>query len=225
MNRNRFWLALTLTLSVGACAPVTSYTSAEAPKDLKLDSATTELDVRFAPGSAALARADAARLHQLATSGAIGPADRILVAAAGSPGLAEQRYASISAILLHYGIIPFATQLSRVPPEHAILDITRTVVTLPACPNWSKPSQSDFANQPSSNFGCANAVNFGQMVAYPTDLASGLPSPRTAEGQPAASAMSRYLNDKVQLPAANSALPIATASAPTPAATPSSGSQ
>jgi pilus assembly protein CpaD len=228
MNTHRSLLilvsALALTVSVSACSPpVTTYTAAEAPKDLKLDTSTARYDLRFAPSSAALAAGDAARLHQLASTGAIGPNDRVLVAAAGSRGLAEQRYATVAAVLLHYGIVPVETRLGQVPPERAVVGVTRTLVTLPPCPNWSKSSSSDFGNQPSSNFGCANAVNFGQMVAYPTDLASGLPSPRTAEGVPAASAMSRYLNDKVQLPTANTALPIAAASAAAPASTPTSG--
>lgn len=224
MNRNHWRLVLALTLSAGACAPVTSYTSAEAPKNLKLDSATAEFDVRFAPGSAALAAGDAARLRQLAASGAIGPADRVLVAAAGSPRLAEQRTASVAALLLHYGVITDATQLGRVPPEHAVIDVTRTLVTLPACPNWSKQAHGDFGNQPSSNFGCADGMNLGQMVARPADLASGLPV-GAAAGQPAAAAVERYLSDKVQLPTANAALPIATSNGTTPASTASSGSQ
>jgi pilus assembly protein CpaD len=220
MNRNRFcWLVLALTVSVAACAPVTSYTDAEAPKNLTLDTATSQFDLRFAPGSAALAAGDAARLRQLAASGAIGPSDRVLVASAGTPGLAEQRNASVSAVFLHYGIVPVAMQLSRVPPEHAVVTVSRTLVTLPACPNWSKPSSTDFGNQPSSNFGCATASNFGMMVAYPTDLATGLASASSSAGQPAAAAVSRYLNDKVELPTANTALPVATANATTPAAT------
>jgi hypothetical protein len=46
------------------------------------------------------------------------------------------------------------------------------------------------------------------MVANPTDLASGLPVGATA-GQPAAAAVNRYLNDKVELLTANTALPVA----------------
>ena len=65
MNTNRVLLALTLALTVGACAPVSTYTDAEAPKALKLDSATTRLDVRFIPGTAVLVSVDAARLRQL----------------------------------------------------------------------------------------------------------------------------------------------------------------
>jgi pilus assembly protein CpaD len=222
MNTYRSFFVLTLTLFVGACAPVTSYTDAEAPKRLKLDSATTQLDVRFAPGTAALAPADAAHLRQLAATGMIGPADRVTIAAAGSPELAKQRVGSVASVLLHYGIVAVAEPLARIPPERAVIEVSRTLVTLPACPNWSKPSGSDFANQPSSNFGCTTETNLGMMVANPTDLAGGLPA-GPAIGHPTAAAVTRYLNDKVELPTANTALPIATASSAAPQNAPSAG--
>jgi pilus assembly protein CpaD len=206
-------LTLTLAALVGACAPVTSYTDAEAPKNLKLDSTTVQLDVRFAPGSASLAPGEAAHLRQLAASGRIAPSDRVSVTAAGDSNLARQRFASIASLLLHYGVVPVAAPPADVPPNHVLVGIGRTLVTLPACPNWSKPSSVDFDNQPSSNFGCATETNLGMMVANPSDLAGGLPA-GAAAGRPAASAVGRYLTDKVVLPTANTALPIATQGAP-----------
>ena len=208
MNTNRSLLALTLALLIGACAPVTSYTDAEAPKRLKLDSATTQLDVHFVPGTANLSPADAVHLRQLAASGGINQADRVTIQAAGGPDLVKQRVASVSSLLLHYGIIISAESVANVPPNLAHIEIGRTLVTLPACPNWSKPSGTDFGNQPSSNFGCATESNLGMMVANPSDLASGLPVGAPA-GHPAAAAVTRYLNDKVELPTANTALPVA----------------
>jgi pilus assembly protein CpaD len=217
MNSNRSLLALALALLVSACAPVTSYTDAEAPKRLKLDSATTQFDVHFAPGSAVMSSADAAHLSRLAATGGINPSDRVMIAAAGGPYLAQQRTASVASVLLHYGIVGIADQIAGVPPNRAHIEVTRTFVTLPACPNWSKPG-TDFDNQPSSNFGCATETNLGMMVANPSDLASGLPVGASA-GQPGATAVNRYLNDKVQLPNANTALPVAPQSAPnTPSA-------
>src|SRR5271170_7511557 len=215
MHRNRFMLALGLALLVGACAPVTTYTDAEAPKRLKLDGATSQLDVRFAPGSASLSAADAARLSRLAATGGIGPADRVTVAATGSTALADQRVASVASVLLRYGVVVNAAPVGQVPANHAAIEVTRTLVTLPACPNWSKPSNPDFGNQPSSNFDCATESNLGLMVANPSDLAGGLPVGATA-GRPAASAVGRYLSDQVTLPTTNTALPIATQSSTTP---------
>ncbi len=175
MNTTHSLCGMALALLVGACAPVTTYTDAEASKNLKLDSATTQLGVRFAPGSAVLAAADAARLRELGATGGIAPSDRVMVSAAGGPYLARQRVGSIENVLLHYGIVAVAVQLPDLPPNKAIIEVGRTLVTLPPCPNWSKPTGTDFGNQPSSNFGCATGTNLGMMVANPSDLASGLP--------------------------------------------------
>ena len=197
MNRNNQLFALLVVGLLGGCTSPTNYSAAEAPKTLTLDSAVSRYDVRFAPGSAAIASPDAARLRQLAAEGRIGGRDRVLVAAAGSPALAAQRRASISAVLLPYGIATVGDQLAEVPAERAVVQVTRTLITAPACPNWSKAPNYDFGNQPSSNFGCATQSNLAKMVAYPTDLASGLPN-SGASGQPAAAAVNRYMNDKVQ---------------------------
>ncbi len=51
--------------------------------------------------------------------------------------------------------------------------LDRFVVTPPACPDWSRRSGLDFANQPHSNFGCATETNLGMMIANPKDLIRG----------------------------------------------------
>jgi type IV pilus biogenesis protein CpaD/CtpE len=105
-----------------------------------------------------------------------------------------------------------------VPRDSAIVEIGRYLVTAPRCPNWSGPASSDFGNVHYSNFGCATATNLGQVVASPADIASGQPLGLVA-GQPAAAAVNRYNTDKVVLPTANSALPIAAPSNAAPGGT------
>jgi pilus assembly protein CpaD len=76
------------------------------------------------------------------------------------------------------------------------LVLERYLVTLPACPDWSRESGTDFANLPHSNFGCANQANLGLMVAEPKDLVSG----RTlgpADGIQQAEGIARYRSGKV----------------------------
>lgn len=214
---------LATALLLGACAPVTTYSAAEAPKNLVLDSSTVRVDLRFAPGSARLSATETAQLRRLAVTGAIGTGDRVTIGAAGNPALAGQRVASVSAVLLNYGIIAGGVQLADVAPNHAVVEVMRTMVTLPACPNWSKPSQPDFANAPSSNFACSTETNLGLMVANPTDLASARPLSGTP-GQPAAAAVQRYLTDKVTpLPTANGATPFSAAASQTPSSAPATG--
>ncbi|MEZ5932173.1 MAG: CpaD family pilus assembly lipoprotein [Alphaproteobacteria bacterium] len=51
--------------------------------------------------------------------------------------------------------------------------LERYLVTPPACPDWSRRSGVDFANNPHSNFGCATQSNLGLMIANPRDLVRG----------------------------------------------------
>jgi pilus assembly protein CpaD len=223
INHTPLALSLVTTLLLGACAPVTSYTDAEVTRNVTLDTSTTRVDLHFAPNSAQLASVDGARLRGLAATGAIGAADRVTVAAAGTPFLAEQRIGAVSAVLLHYGIIVTGTQLADVPQNRALVEVVRTLVTLPPCPNWSKRPQPEYANQPSSNFACSTETNLGLMVANPGDLASA----RTlgpAAGQPSAAAVQRYLTDKVTpLASANGATPFSAAAGSPTAAAPTTG--
>jgi pilus assembly protein CpaD len=190
-------------LALAGCYPplTAEWTEAEAPKQLGIDKAASQLNLRFAGGSDRLLPSDAARLRNLAAGGAIAPADRVKVAVGGAPRLAAARFAAISRELLRYNIVAGAWHIAGVPANQAIIDTGRYVVSLPACPNWSRRPQLDFSNAHASNFGCATAVNLGRMVASPGDLAEGRPS-GPVDAIPAAAAVQRYQGDKVVLPAA-----------------------
>lgn len=204
MKPRLYLIAVPLMLALAACA--SDYTKSEAPNNLRVDGAETRIDVSFIPGSARLARADA--IQQLVSAGRIRPADRVTIAASGSPGLAEQRVTAISRELLAYGIVADTSPLGTVPANHAIVGIGRYTVTLPPCPNWSSPPGAAYTNAHNSNWGCAAATNLGLMVASPADLVSGR-SLAPADGQPAVMAVQRYLNDRVKPPPTPTASPFA----------------
>ena len=205
MNVKPYPLLAIVFLALAACRPAaTEWTESEAPKYLRLDNASASVNVRFAPGSAHMLPADAARLRSMVATGAIQPSDRVMVAVGGSPGLAEARRDAISAALLHYGIVTSPSALTGVATSHAVIEIGRYLVTTPRCPNWSKAPGTDFANSFPSNWACATQTNLGQMVASPSDLASGQPlSP--ALGPTEVAAVDRYLTDRVKPPRASSA--------------------
>ncbi len=197
MRMRLYPITVALLPVLAACAPgAAEYTKSEAPNRLRVDGATRELALAFAPGSDRLGAGEAARLDGLVAEGGIRPADRVAIAASGPPALAEQRAAAISSRLLRWGIVAETRAHAAVPRNSAVLTVGRYAVSLPPCPNWSMRPASDFTNAPSSNFGCATAVNLGLMVASPGDLAAGR-SLEPADGKPAASAVARYLDDKV----------------------------
>jgi pilus assembly protein CpaD len=199
-------IAVPLLLGLAAC--VTEYSKSEAPAELRVDGAESRVEFAFTGGSDRLASGEAGRLDRLVVAGNIRPADRVVISAAGPPGLAERRAAAISSALLRYGIVAQTLALDAVPANRAIVSVGRYAVTLPACPNWSQSLSSDFTNAFTSNYGCANVTNLGLMVASPADLVRG----RTlapADGTPAVTAVQRYLNDRVKPPPQPTASPFA----------------
>jgi pilus assembly protein CpaD len=206
INTRCYPIVASFVLALAACT--TDYTKSEAPNNLRVDGAESRVEIAFAPGSARLASGEAARLDRLVATGIIRPADRITIAAAGPPRLADQRAAALSRALLAYGIVADTLPLGPTPANHAIIGIGRYTVTLPPCPNWSSPPTAEYTNAHNSNWGCAAATNLGLMVASPADLVSG----RTlapADGQPAVNAVQRYMTDRVKQPPAPTASPFA----------------
>jgi pilus assembly protein CpaD len=194
-----------------ACIPPPAdYTESEWPKNLRLDPAPAQLAVGFAPGSSRILPGDLARLRATAADGGIVSSDRVVVAVAGQPSLAASRFDAVTAALLPHGIVPTPDWLAPAPPDKAVIRRERYVVTLPPCPDWSKPAAGagDFTNTASSNFRCADTVNLGLMIAQPADLAEPRRVGLTA-GRPAAAAVDRHLSDRVVLPAAARIGPIA----------------
>jgi pilus assembly protein CpaD len=198
-------VVLPLTLGLAACAA--EYSKSEAPDTLRVDGADSRRELAFAAGSAYLTPSELRKLDGWVLSGNIRPADRVAIAAAGAPGLAEQRAAAISRELLRYGIVTRTVALDDgVPANHASISVGRYAVTLPSCPNWSQSLDYDFTNAFTSNYGCANATNLGLMVASPADLASGRPF-SGPDATPAVAAVQRYLTDRVKPPPVPTASP------------------
>src|SRR6476620_9648438 len=146
MKLHRYLAPVVLAL-LSACA--SDYTDVESPKQLKLDNASTHVNLHFAPGSARLSAREAARLRALVATGGLQPSDRVLVATGGSPRLAQARFEAISNELAPYRIVA-TPQPVPVAPNQAIVESVRYLVTLPACPNWSKTPPLRYTNMHAS---------------------------------------------------------------------------
>jgi pilus biogenesis lipoprotein CpaD len=216
----RYGCLLAFLLALTACAPgAAEYTKAEAPNRLQVEGATSTVALAFSPGSARLGGGAASHLDQLVAAGAIRPADRVTVAAAGPPRLAAAREAAVARALLRWGVVAQAQPLPAVPPNRVIVTVARYAVRLPPCPDWSEPRPNDFTNALASNFGCATSVNLG-LMANPADLVGGRQL-APADGQPTAAAVDRYLADQVPTPIATG--PVSAPSAPPPPPPPPPG--
>lgn len=77
------------------------------------------------------------------------------------------------------------------------VEVIRLGAHVPACPDWSRRSDEDFSNRPSSNFGCADAVNLAAQVARPADLLAGR-GRSTTPAAPLAGAVAALAADRVK---------------------------
>ncbi|MBN8808561.1 MAG: pilus assembly protein CpaD [Sphingomonas sp.] len=63
--------------------------------------------------------------------------------------------------------------------------VTRTVASVPGCPDFSRSGSSEFEGSTTSNYGCASQASLAAMVADPLDFVRGQPG--TADFDPKAS--------------------------------------
>jgi pilus assembly protein CpaD len=198
----------------------TGWLEASSPKQLEVDRADYRHEVYFDTDRADITGVEQNRLLTFLRT--IQPSARDTIRVEGHADerasdlynleLAGRRAEAVAAFLRHHGYDKLTVTTSSygeavpaVPgtgPEvwqqnrRVELVLERYLVTLPACPDWSRESGTDFANLPHSNFGCATQADLGLMVADPRDLVRG----RTlgpADGVQEAEGIVRYRTGKV----------------------------
>lgn len=109
--------------------------------------------------------------------------------------LAFDRRTTIAEIVVAAGFDPARVQVrdnvAGIAENEINLAVRRYLVTLPGCPDFTSRSGRTFDNRPHSNWGCATASNFGQMVAEPKDIAIGR-GDTLADGEAMVLSIQRY---------------------------------
>lgn len=144
-----------------------------------------------APGGM-VAQDEAARLDKWFQSLELGYGDSIYVD--GSDGAARGQVAAVAA---QYGML-----ISEgAPVTQGVMDpgsvrviVRRAEAHVPGCPDWSRPSQPDYANSSMSNFGCGVNGSLAAQVADAEDLVRGQPGPSAEDGAAASKAITMYRN-------------------------------
>jgi pilus assembly protein CpaD len=111
----------------------------------------------------------------------------------GSDAAREQ----VAQIANHFGIAVLSgapVTAGLVAPENLRVIVSRAEAHVPNCPNWSQPSEPDFANRAMSNFGCGVNSNIATMIANPEDLVHGRSSGGMADARTATKPVSNYRN-------------------------------
>jgi pilus assembly protein CpaD len=79
-----------------------------------------------------------------------------------------------------------------VQPGMVRVVVSRRRAVVPGCPNWSTPSEPNFKNSNTSNYGCSVNSNMAAMVANPEDLVHGREGVVTGDVVTAAKAIQLY---------------------------------
>ena len=159
-------------LSLGACGPVNrGLESVNQPVVSRTDYVLDVSADALRSGSTA----EAARIDAWFDALRLGYGDRVAVddpTRSGDEGVRD----ALSVILARHGLlISEATPVTagEIAPGTVRVVVSRSMASVPNCPNWSRQSQPEFAGSTMSNYGCATNSNLAAMIANPEDLVRG----------------------------------------------------
>lgn len=198
--------ATAVAMLAAACSPTIQEwrDHARIEKTNTIEWSVAKHELRFAPGTYKLTDDERVRFGQFLAEFDLRRPAHVYVSGrskAAPSTLAEKRAATVAALLRAHGVTPRldppkapeGTHLSSTPSDSndVVVLIGYFDVMTPGCPDWRKPTNADYTNMPSSNFGCANAMNLAAMVADPRDLVRG-EDEGLADGRRAAKAVNEY---------------------------------
>lgn len=207
-------LLLVAVFALAACSPQIEGWNNQTPPAAKkstVEWSVANHELRFAPESRWLAPGELSRLDAFLTKIDVRRPVHVYVQTGGGgvpKALSDSRTATMHALLRARGVMARERPPEMTPgngamtagdnPDTAALLVGHYGVTTPGCPDWRKPTITDFSNQQSSNLGCANEINLGLMVADPRDLVRGRDE-GMANGIRAESAVSGYRQGKLPI--------------------------
>ena len=187
---------------LGACGrgwPAENWEGPQLKAEPELHVTEYRQEVRFLPGSTTLAPDNEAALRRFLSGVGGGYRVYVVTDAADRSGLAARRGRAVATLLASNRIQSQSrfTDEEAPPIDGVAVVVQRSIVALPPCPNWSQAPNRGFNNQPMSNWSCATAVNFGLMLADPSDLARGR-DPGYADGEAVARSVENYRKGKTK---------------------------
>ena len=142
-----------------------------------------------APGGS-LAPGESERLNAWFATLGLGYGDSIYVDD-GSYAARDQ----VARVAARYGLFVQAgapVTAGVVQPGNVRVVVSRRRAEVPNCPNWSVPSQPNYANRTMSNFGCSVNANLAAQVANPEDLLHGQEAGAVSDAMTGAKAVIMY---------------------------------
>lgn len=174
---------------LAACNAPDSIESGLSATHVPVVSQTSYVFDAAAPGGT-LASEEAARLDNWFQSLELGYGDSIYVEGADGPARGQ-----VAAVAGQYGLLISegapVTQGALLPGSVRVI-VSRAEAHVPGCPDWSRPSQPDFNNKTTSNYGCGVNGALAAQVANAQDLVHGRAGASAGDGATAAKAINMY---------------------------------
>ena len=179
--------ASTLAVSLGACSGEMNQ-SLYSTKQPVVERTHYTLDLAGGPGG--LPISEQRRLAGWFEALDLGYGDRVTIE---EDTASAATIDNVGAIVERYGIM--LSDLAPVTegfiePGRTRVIVTRSVASVPGCPDWSDTSDANFANATSRNYGCATNSNVAAMVANPEDLVRG----QESRGSPVITSSNRAID-------------------------------
>lgn len=207
-TRNSIIVALSCMIFATGCSNgnLSNYTGVEPQNRNEVEMVRIPYNIRYNAEEASISNAEIAKLNLFLSSSNIIYGDEFsmdfpLDRYGNLSELDGERLAYTSNLLKDSGLYLSATLTPygmEPSPNTGRLLVSKYVVTIPDCGDWTQPSTPNYQNAPLANLGCASQANLGLMVANPRDLIIG------AEGgapnsERTAGAVERYQNRIVEV--------------------------
>jgi type IV pilus biogenesis protein CpaD/CtpE len=194
-----------VVLMVAAClaACAQNPVAQEAAADTRFDPmrADTMVAVNFAPGASTPDAGQANALRTMVAAGRRAQRDEFVVVSDGSGGPVQQMRAQrVSQSLSDAGARWVSTSVEpamAMGPNSVVIVRSEYLLGINNCPTYNPATTANPNEAVMPGFGCANAYNFGQMLARPRDAVVGRP-PGPADATVNAAAIARYREGKVR---------------------------
>ncbi len=164
-------IALSLGLMLSACGGMAANPSVESVHQPVVEKTNYVLDVTTGPGGLSLP--EQRRLAGWFEAMNLRYGDKIYI---DDPLASATTRGAVEAVAARFGILLSegapVTQ-GYVNAGTARIVVTRSIASVPGCPDWRNNSDTNFGNGTSHNFGCAVNGNLAAMVADPEHLVKG----------------------------------------------------
>lgn len=164
-------VTLSLGLALAGCGGMATNTTLESVHQPVVQRTNFTLDLVTGPGGLSLP--EQRRLADWFEATGLRYGDRISL---DDPLASNATRAAVEAVASRFGLLLQGD--APVTPGHVNAGtvrvvVSRSVATVPGCPDWSSKSDSNLRNATSSNYGCATNSNLAAMVANPEHLVKG----------------------------------------------------